>query len=119
MKRIASADDVFNAFDTRIDSWIGANRAQLESQYKKAAGRAVSDSEISEFFDILGESLYSGIQLDPGAVKRFVDFHTNDQKLGQMADDMVMKAAAEGSVPTPFRGASMAKRIAAKWLSRK
>lgn len=123
MRRKASADAVFQAFDHQIDAWVGKNRPQLTDRYRKAAGRPVQDQELNSFLDGLGDRLYEGIQLDPGAMKRFVEFHASDQKLGQMADDMIEDAALSGRLPAPplAQAASgpseLARRVAAVWLS--
>ena len=128
MRRKASADAIFQAFDRQIDTWVGKNRPQLVDRYRKAAGRPVEDSELNSFLNGLGDRLYEDIQLDPGATKRFVEFHASDQKLWQMADDLVEDAAVSGRLPAPpmsqaasqvSQPSELARRVAAAWLARR
>jgi hypothetical protein len=109
MRRIASGDAVFQAFDEAIESYLAKNRKAIESEYKKAAGRQVQDSEIDSFLSGLGDSVYAGISPDPAHVKRFVDFYVSGDKMQKA----ITSAIEQATQYPPARAASDLERIAA------
>jgi len=109
MRRVASGDAVFEAFDKAIESYLAKNRAAIEKEYKAAAGRPVQDSEIDSFISGLGDSVYSGISIDPGHLKRFVDFYVGDDKMQKV----VSAAIEQATQYPPARAASDISAIAA------
>lgn len=109
MRRRASADEVFQAFDRKIEDYLKKNRSAIESRYKSLAGRPVDGAELDSFMSSLGDSLYDGVKLDPQHLARFVDFYVGDERLGKIVDEAVEAAATNYG---PARAASDVEAIA-------
>ncbi len=92
MRRTASGDDVFQAFDNAIEAFLTKNRSAIEKEFKTSAGRPVDDAEIAAFISGLGDSLYESVKPDPAHVKRFVDFYVGDDKLQKAVSASIEQA---------------------------
>jgi len=104
----ASGDDVFQAFDSAIESYLTKNRQAIDKEFRSRAGRPVQDSEVDALIQGLGDSLYDSIKPDPAHLKRFVDFYVSPDKL-QKAVSEAIEAAAEYA---PGRAAADLRAIA-------
>ncbi|HEY8096902.1 MAG TPA: hypothetical protein VIE65_12545 [Methylobacter sp.] len=89
MKRKASGDEVFKAFDDKISSYLDKNRASIEQEYRQRAGKQVSDADVEAFISGLGDAIYDHLKLDPAHVSRFVDFYAGDEKLQKMISGFI------------------------------
>lgn len=109
MLRTASGDDVFKAFDSAIESYLTKNRKAIEQEYRKVAGKPVTDEQVDSLIQGLGDSIYGSISLDPAHVKRFVDFYVSDDKLQKAVSSAIEAAALDYS---PDRAAADISAIA-------
>lgn len=110
MLRTASGDDVFQAFDTAIEAYLTKNRKAIEQEYRKVAGKPVTDEQVDSLIQGLGDSIYGSISLDPAHVKRFVDFYVSDDKLQKAVSSAI--EAATSDAYSPDRAASDVSAIA-------
>lgn len=99
MLRTASGDDVFKAFDSAIEAYLTKNRKAIESEYRKAAGKPVSDEQVDSLVQGLGDSIYGSIAPDPAHVKRFVDFYVSDDKLQKAVSSAIEAATSDAYSP--------------------
>ncbi len=89
MRRRASADAVFKAFDDKISAYLDRNRASIEKEYRQGAGRGLPDSDVSSFMSGLGDSIYDEVHVDQAHLSRFVDFYLSDDKLSQLVSKSI------------------------------
>ncbi len=100
----ASGDDVFKAFDDAIETYLTKNRKAIEQEYRKVAGKPVSDADVDSLVQGLGDSIYQSVALDPSHVKRFVDFYVSDDKLQKAVSSAIERATS--TAYSPDRAAS-------------
>lgn len=87
--RTASLDTIFEAFDDKIETFLGKFGDDIGREYRSKVGRPLNDSEVDSFVDGLGDKLYEVIQPDPSALQRFVGFYTDDAKLQKIVSEII------------------------------
>jgi polyhydroxyalkanoate synthesis regulator phasin len=110
----ATVDAFMEAFDNKIVKYIDSHRSQIKSDFEAKAKRDVSEEELDSLFRNLGDLIYDNIELDPNQLERFVNFYVNDQKLGDMVDDVVDDIATHESIYSPNKISTALRGIANK-----
>lgn len=80
-KRLATVDDVINAFDQAIENWAQSKTKELAKTY--------GQEEASKMAESLADWIYKDIDLDPSHLQRFVNFYVNDVKLSDALDEFL------------------------------
>jgi hypothetical protein len=87
--RIASLDTIFEAFDDKIETFLGKYGDDIAREYRSKVKRPISDTEVDTFIGGLGDRLYAIIQPDPSSLQRFVNFYADDVKLQKAVSDII------------------------------
>jgi len=119
MRRTASADAVFKAFDDKISGYLDKNRASIEKELRMRAGRGVSDADVEAFMAGLGDAIYDAVEPDSAHLNRFVDFYVSDDKLSGVISDMIEKSSQYPRAASGPSEVASALRAISSCLSRK